>query len=272
MQQQKKWCVENFQGQTFNQLTVVGPSESQSERSIKRDWLDVMCRCACGTVKPRPLQKVVKGELKSCGCLGIKGGTDTPRIPRERKVQAAQEVTASAEAVHRKLLRAKFDDYVKKSKQRGFEVLKPFSVWRDLVTSPCWYTGRPPEVRHSVNGTFRCHGLDRLDNDKGYDVNNVVPCCSDVNMIRGSLPQHTFLYLCAALSDDVDLPEEALQVVKDLAKVVLSQRAVRSTGATNVKIPWEDVLSTCREVHAYRKSKAVPDLPEIFAESGPEEK
>jgi hypothetical protein len=46
-----------------------------------------------------------------------------------------------------------------------------------LWLSPCSYCGGPLPTAGA--------GLDRLDNSKGYDLDNVVPCCGDCNRLRG---------------------------------------------------------------------------------------
>ena len=51
-------------GQSFNQLTVIWPAR-RSERDEKC-WL---CRCSCGTEKIVPQWKLLRGDVKSCGCL-----------------------------------------------------------------------------------------------------------------------------------------------------------------------------------------------------------
>ncbi len=42
--------------------------------------------------------------------------------------------------------------------------------------------------------TNSCGGLDRLDNNNGYTLENVVPCCTDCNRIRGNIltPEETY--------------------------------------------------------------------------------
>lgn len=36
-----------------------------------------------------------------------------------------------------------------------------------------------------------CYGLDRIDNNKGHTVSNVVPCCRECNVIRGAELSYT---------------------------------------------------------------------------------
>lgn len=49
-------------------------------------------------------------------------------------------------------------------------------TYETLVEQPCDYCGDP-----TGDGV----GLDRLDNTRGYEPDNVVPCCGDCNMLRG---------------------------------------------------------------------------------------
>jgi hypothetical protein len=47
-----------------------------------------------------------------------------------------------------------------------------------LIKQPCDYCGGPlPKAGI---------GLDRLNNKKGYDIDNVIPCCSVCNLVRGN--------------------------------------------------------------------------------------
>ena len=58
----------------------------------------------------------------------------------------------------------------------------PFALtkeqFHDLVIQKCHYCQGDLPLWRS--------GLDRIDNDKGYEVGNVLPCCSWCNMARGS--------------------------------------------------------------------------------------
>lgn len=92
-------------------------------------------------------------------------------------------------------------------------------VWRDtykdgcdfdtfflLSQLPCYYCGRHPH--RTVNaassarkassnqlqdGNFTYNGLDRIDNAKGHTHDNIVPCCSTCNMMKGTLTLEVFL-------------------------------------------------------------------------------
>jgi hypothetical protein len=54
-----------------------------------------------------------------------------------------------------------------------------------LITQPCYYCNNNLD-RPVENGI----GLDRLDNNKGYDIDNIVSCCKMCNYIKGIFISH----------------------------------------------------------------------------------
>lgn len=63
------------------------------------------------------------------------------------------------------------------SKDRGLSCTLTLTEYASLISNPCFYCKEPLPVS-------RCTGLDRIDNSKGYDVGNVLPCCGDCNYLR----------------------------------------------------------------------------------------
>jgi len=91
-------------------------------------------------------------------------------------------------------LRWKQHDYSLSAKKRTFYNYKrkgfegTFEQFLTLVTSNCFYCGCEPNMitgsnRNTKHGTgfFKHLGLDRVDNNKGYVLKNVVPCCFRCN-------------------------------------------------------------------------------------------
>ena len=75
-----------------------------------------------------------------------------------------------------------------------------FTLLRDegmrLLSSPCHYCGAPPaKTYHRPGGYGEClyNGLDRVDNAKGYEPGNVVPCCTACNLAKGMASGEQFL-------------------------------------------------------------------------------
>ncbi len=84
---------------------------------------------------------------------------------------------------------------------RGFTLtLAEFVV---LTSSPCFYCGTQPMKVSTCNkhhpgkkstwGDYPFNGIDRVDNQVGYVVENCIPCCAFCNIARNSTPFEEFL-------------------------------------------------------------------------------
>jgi hypothetical protein len=61
--------------------------------------------------------------------------------------------------------------------KRGHSWSLTSDQYTDLVIRPCHYCGMENSSKAGI-------GLDRLDNDKGYELDNVVGCCGECNVAR----------------------------------------------------------------------------------------
>ena len=71
------------------------------------------------------------------------------------------------------------------ARRRGIFCDVPFEEFVALIEQPCHYCGDCT--------TNRFRGLDRVDNDRGYTVANVVPCCPVCNYMKSNLTPDFFL-------------------------------------------------------------------------------
>lgn len=79
---------------------------------------------------------------------------------------------------------ALFNRYKYSAKKRGidFNLLKEHFLM--LVTSNCKYCGTEPFQDYKG---LKYMGIDRLNNDKGYGMYNVISCCKRCNYAKGSM-------------------------------------------------------------------------------------
>ena len=60
----------------------------------------------------------------------------------------------------------------------------------DLIYKNCFYCNEEPKDHPSENrykygkGLYKRNGIDRLDNTRGYTIDNCVPCCTRCNTIK----------------------------------------------------------------------------------------
>lgn len=66
----------------------------------------------------------------------------------------------------------------------------------DLCHKPCHYCGsvdlKIAKTEKTDDHYFGYNGLDRMDNNIGYAISNVVPCCYICNRAKNSLPYEYF--------------------------------------------------------------------------------
>lgn len=128
-----------------------------------------LCLCDCGHSQKIKYHRV-KNMTKCEKC---------PRISRGRPVSGDPFVPH----------RAVFHRYKQSAKRRGivFE-LSEREVF-DLIVQDCTYCGLPPstDIKLSAHPDFRYTGIDRVDNTRGYEKGNVVPCCETCNTSKRTM-------------------------------------------------------------------------------------
>lgn len=68
----------------------------------------------------------------------------------------------------------------RQAERRDIEFALSLEKYCELIKTPCFYCGQ--SLEKETGG-----GLDRIDNSKGYLVDNVLPCCGDCNYIRSDM-------------------------------------------------------------------------------------
>lgn len=143
-------------GKRFGKLLVL---KRISNRGKKVRWL---CRCDCGN-KTELDSWGLRKQTKSCGCL--------LRLPKE-------------EASFNLLL----STYRQGAKKRGYIWDLSKEKFRGITKQNCFYCGVAPkkcyQTTRGLNGRGFFNGIDRIDNNKGYTEDNIVPCCGTCNKAK----------------------------------------------------------------------------------------
>jgi hypothetical protein len=107
---------------------------------------------------------------------------------RDRSWESSENGKASARRWYAKSPHAMYSLYKKSSKKRGLEFSVEKQDFIQMLSQPCRYCG----AEASENPSNR-NGLDRVDNEIGYAVTNLVPCCFRCNQMKGKLCVEAFL-------------------------------------------------------------------------------
>lgn len=80
---------------------------------------------------------------------------------------------------YQKTIKGRYNFSKYKAKKQNKEFSLTLEQYEQLLNMPCYYDGI------SLLGEYGV-GLDRIDNNKGYILQNVLPCCGTCNKIRGA--------------------------------------------------------------------------------------
>ena len=139
-------------GKRYGSLVVVRRAPNKKGEGHAR-WL---CSCDCGTEKVILGSNLTRGLSKSCGCgAGY-------RLPKGQSMLNYLYSRTEAGACRRKY---------------AFDLTR--EEFAELISKPCVYCGAKPRYvkQRTYRSGLKITGIDRIDNSKGYTVENCVSCC-----------------------------------------------------------------------------------------------
>jgi hypothetical protein len=162
-------------GQKFGKLLPIKRFREKTKSGFVRT--SYLCRCDCGAETIVDYGNLQTGGSKSCGCLRKE------KLGRERRTYEASCLNKVGRAYRRNALLRKID----------FELTD--DQFRKIILSPCHYCDSEwsNEVRLKYDFRMRYNGIDRLDSQLGYVLENCVPCCKICNRAKGDLSVKDFL-------------------------------------------------------------------------------
>lgn len=161
----------------FGKLLVL--SFSHQDKYHKSYWL---CQCDCGTKCIKRSDSLSSGT-KSCGCL-----------------LRSKLFLGYSKAAFNSL----YGSYKRNARNKNLSFDLKEDEFKQLTTNNCYYCkAKPSQVyksRHAT-GDYIFNGIDRVDNLKGYTLDNCVTCCGICNKMKGSMPLNNFLKQCIQVAD-----------------------------------------------------------------------
>lgn len=163
-------------GQVFNRWTVI--------KKIKKDkWRNThwLCKCICNKEKIVTGSSLKNNTSKSCGCL-------------QKEIARKNSILPDGEA--------NFNALYYKYRRNGIKRDLEFNLTKEqakiLFKGDCYYCGIKPLQKHTYkksNGEYFYNGIDRVDNTKGYNIDNCVSCCGTCNHAKHNMSQDNFFVL-----------------------------------------------------------------------------
>lgn len=164
-------------GQQYGRLTVINLIGYRQYLRGKKTVHEPVYQLQCSCGKSVTLRRVdfKYGNTRSCGCL-------RQEIVYEK---FANNRSVSDSTFYKTQV---FNSYTRKANSRNQEFELSFNEFDKLISSPCHYCGIKPSNEYkykSKNSTLFYNGVDRVNNNIGYTVDNAVSCCKTCNFLKG---------------------------------------------------------------------------------------
>lgn len=150
----------------FGRLKVLKDSKKRNS-ACQIIW---KCQCNCGKIVFVSGTNLRVGKTKSCGCLRIE------------KMQLNKGMSAR---------NSLYRNYKAGAKRRKLKFKLLINQFTKLTKQVCYYCGIKPQQiylkdykEYRYNGNYIYNGIDRINSNKGYEINNVVTCCKDCNIAK----------------------------------------------------------------------------------------
>ena len=151
-------------------------------------------KCKIIFIPTSPKQKYCGSVLKKVGCSLIRYNEfqkNRKRIRTLKVIQREKEYrkTHPPKNCSRATPKSFYGKYRIGSTYRKIDFLLSFEDFLETVNKPCAYCGENEKI-----------GIDRVNNNIGYVVGNVVPCCKWCNRMKGTMDKDSFINQCKKVS------------------------------------------------------------------------
>lgn len=165
--------LDDLTGKKFGKITVICRDKIKEEdvKSKRPYW---KCICDCGKEIVVNSTSLISGRVTDCKNVRLEKGESSFNMLFRNYRQGAI------------------------SRNLSFELSK--EDFRKLTKENCYYCGEAPsqiakkaDKGNEGNGYYIYNGVDRINNNEGYTLENSVPCCKNCNNAKKSMDVNDFL-------------------------------------------------------------------------------
>lgn len=202
----------------FDNLIII--KEVKSNKLGRR----FLCYCICGG-KPiiRELSYLLRitATLRSCGCVLKKSSIMTPRDASINGLMTRYKLSLKQKSNKKLKWMLSRNEFVKLIFDNCFYCDKePFNSFNRYATK----NGKKLDtyvknIETINNATIYYNGIDRIDSNKTYVINNVVSCCSTCNYAKRNLNVNEFIEWINGIAQNIEKLNNNFNTIKTKGKL-----------------------------------------------------
>lgn len=170
--------IKNIINNRYGMLVV----KQRANERTNSGQIKYICLCDCGKQHIISGECLRSGKTKSCGCY--------KHVPTNKILDRKM-------AVWRQLYNS---TVIKKNKKRNIEGNISFDDFLKISNMNCHYCGREPSNyasdlrggKYISDTKVYYNGLDRIESNQGYTLDNVYPCCKFCNCAKNTMSENDF--------------------------------------------------------------------------------
>lgn len=182
-----------FIGTTIGKVIII--SFDKEIKGDKRSIYYYNYKCICGNIESAPKYSLLQSKKsRNTYCCTICRKDKLSEWAKTASIKYKDPIEGKCSIL--------FSNYRSKYKTKNWEFKLTFNEFKNLVTKNCHYCNLEPnkfraDRAKSRQGISRIYfnGIDRLDSNTGYNINNCVSCCEDCNKAKRNLSYDQFLDL-----------------------------------------------------------------------------
>lgn len=136
----------------------------------------LFCSHVCGAAFASELEYTIQEGVQGRHCIQCQSWKPVSKIGKAKVCTSCRNNQAPN----------RFHCYRRGARRRGYAWEITLVEFKTFWKQPCWYCDQP----------IQTIGLDRVDNNQGYTLGNVVACCEACNKAKRIYTRDDFLTLC----------------------------------------------------------------------------
>lgn len=176
-------------GLKFGRLTVLNfDCYKKAKETSKTSRPYYICKCECGNIVSKNGHLLQSGGTKSCGCLAKEQSVKQGKINGLRLGSSNSGFTCL------------YYTYKHGAKSRNYSFNLTKEEFKTITSNNCHYCNKiPSQVKNKqakkspFSKDYIYNGIDRKDNNIGYELSNCLPCCKTCNIMKTDMKYEDFI-------------------------------------------------------------------------------